>query len=249
MIWKSEVESKRFGLNVYRVTLCRITSETLDYFYRELKNADVVILRVPLSEIQNLTILRGVKNAEMFMADVQIYFNRQIEPLEQFDLLPNTSISFREGTKRDHPQIEAVIRESFSDYRSHYDANPLFDKKDIIDGYVEFALTNVNEFERNSRCIVAVNENDDIVGFSAFGYSQEEKTLNNGLIGISKKKRNLGIYRNLLRFKFNFASSIGAANLTVCTRADNYSVIRNWIRDGYLFNRTEITVHLNRKHS
>ena len=247
MIRKSELDSKRFGLNIYRVTSDHVPVAVLGGLFQESADVDVVILRVPLSEIPNLNILDSIPNIQRILADVQVYCSRKIEPLEQFDVFPNPSVSYREGTKQDRPQIEAVIRESFAEYRSHYDANPLFNRKDILDGYVEFALSNVNEFDKKSYCTVVEYENEGIVGFNAFSYSSEEKTLASGLIGISKKARNMGLYRNLLRLKFNFASSLGASSVISCTRADNISVIRNWIRDGYLIDRTEITVHLNRK--
>ncbi len=166
--------------------------------------------------------------------------------MEQFDVFRIRPSVIGKEQNRCRPQIEAVIRESFAEYRSHYDANPLFNRKDILDGYVEFALSNVNEFDKKSHCTVVEYENEGIVGAQCLLVAWRKRLLHL-LIEYRKKPEIWGFYRNLLRLKFNFASSLGASSVISCTRADNISVIRNWIRDGYLIDRTEITVHLEQE--
>ncbi len=79
---KSELDSKRFGLNIYRVTSDHVPVAVFGGLFQESADVDVVvILRVPLSEIPNLNILDSIPNIQRILADVQVYCSRKIRTI------------------------------------------------------------------------------------------------------------------------------------------------------------------------
>ncbi|GII27284.1 GNAT family N-acetyltransferase [Planotetraspora mira] len=237
-IRESPQESARFGCSVERLTV-PLDAEDSFIAVREAvrgSTADVIVLRYPAQYIDWFARLIKLGRTAI-LADSLAYWRlragegRAPEPSKN---LRTTGVVCPATTK-------ALIADIFAGYGNHYLANPLFEVRDALAGYQEWAQRSVDE----GRCLALwEREVDDALGLATL----DETGLRTEILlaGIVGKAQGRGLYSHLLKGVEDATLARGAAEVVISTQGHNTRVQRAWARYGFEPMWTLITVHLVR---
>lgn len=241
----SEIESRRFGLPIYRIS---IQTSTLSH---ELISAidsvmhGMVILRAPAGSQTHTQLLQaGIHSC---YADTIVYYGRSTIPLA------NTShqtgqFAARAATQKDAAAAAIVAIRAFSNYRSHYSISPhVFPEEQVRAGYAEWAenLVLASLTSESGPCYVSVDtHSNEVNGFIASNLREDGK-LDIVLNAVSPQVQGKGIYASLLRHVVYDASQAGLP-LTISTQVWNLKPQRAWTRAGFLPESAYETFHIAR---
>jgi GNAT superfamily N-acetyltransferase len=135
--------------------------------------------------------------------------------------------------------VEDLVREIFADYGTHYRFNPAFDPRAILDGYVEWALSCVDDPDCS---ILVVRDRGAVAGIATIAWDGHQRDVL--LAGIRPSHQGRGIYAALLEGCRQDARRHGAERLVISTQSHNTRVQRAWARAGWLPIDAFETVHL-----
>jgi GNAT superfamily N-acetyltransferase len=233
-------ESNRFGLAVARLTvdhpegfdIGRLTPSLVE------SGADVVIVRYPNQAVELFSQLLGLEDYVAIFADCLMYWNRELTSANFGTVSDDLRVTYANAQ-----QVGELVRPVFSQYPSHYAANPLFDPAAVLEGYVEW-VSNLVEGEQ-ATCLVLLDEHDDYAGFAVTDFSEATPDIRFG--GISPSHRSRGIYRELIVASMELARQNGRNDITISTQAHNVKVMSTWARLGWTPRSATTTVHLVRR--
>ena len=234
----SELESNRFHLDTYRFEADEVSEPLLSAIGES--NADLVILRVPASELKNVHMLRAL-GAHPLVADTLVYYtfdcSRVVPSPASYD---RTEI--RAATRDDARSVELLCAEIFHDYENHYASNPLLHRDVVSRAYAEWASDYVAQNDDSRQCWVATVRNR-IVALATTRVQDDscEIVLN----GVSKSLQGQGIYRALVAHVQGYARSLGCATVFSSTQIGNLAPQRVWAHQGFLLSKAVNTIHLN----
>ena len=194
---RSEKESSRFGMEVYRGNILSGHDEKVSKLVFD-GIADLVILRTPISSIKNLVEI-DARGLHWLVADTLLYYTcdlKSYKPKER----SNGSLDFTTAIADDKKTVEALVRKTFDGYKNHYMSNPYLHSNDILEGYVEWTLGFIDK--KDKRCFV-FSIDDDPIGFATVStdkWSDEGELV---LFGVVKdaflKHKMTGIYADMVR--------------------------------------------------
>lgn len=239
VLHKSPLDSQRFGLNVMRgqthdpdvSALCReiITSA-----------CDIAIIRVPTG-----TALDIGRFARMAMpaihADTLVYYTCDLTRHVPSPLR-NTELEFALATPADLAELRALIAYTFARYVSHYHANPMFPREQVLAGYQQWAEGHVGH-ERRS--LWTARRDGRIVAFAACEQDKDSGDAEGVLYGVGPDAAGGGIYSDLIRYTQQVARRQGARSMKVSTQVGNFAVQKVWAREGFHMFRALDTLHIN----
>jgi hypothetical protein len=235
----SEKESSRFGINIYRGEIDYIDTLELKNLINIYK-VDILILRIPVSSESSSYQLNSMGfnciHADSLVTHSVDLQERNIPAISKelrFDLITKENCHF----------LKEMIPVIFKDYRNHYSANPVLEKKKITEGYIEWANTHINNA---ANCISwYVIKNNNIVGFANCSFDNTTKksqiVLNGTMPGFKGQK----IYTYLVRHMQNHFRSLGFKSMSISSQLQNYPVQRVWAREGFLMEIAHDTYHIN----
>jgi len=234
----SPLDSARFGLKISRAALETCDERTL------LRTAvdgrvDVAIIRLPT---ESSTTIQKVQRRgfPVLHADTLVYYSIDLRSYEPKPLR-NANLEFSLATTTDRAEIEALVRQTFASYRSHYHANPLFDAGAILDGYMEWASGHIDAVG-GSLCWVARRAGRIV----AFACCDEGEDFAEGVLyGVHPDCAGGGLYSDLIRFTQAQFKSRGAPRMHVSTQVGNYAVQKVWAREGFALDAAYDTFHVN----
>jgi hypothetical protein len=134
-----------------------------------------------------------------------------------------------------------LARSAFSDYGSHYRANPRFDVAAIAPGYAEWASVQVEASESD---VLVVSQQGVDVAFVAMHRSRRRSEIT--LSGVPQVARGRGAYRASMAVAETSAAEHGHDSLVISTQVHNTVVQRVWADRGYLPVHAFETVHFLR---
>jgi GNAT superfamily N-acetyltransferase len=232
----SRVESDRFGLRVGRVQV------ESDVDVAELESAcaghDVVILRCAADQIALPFRLLALRDFRAFTADHLSIWRWEVGERRHADLPDGWTV----GPSTDADVVEAVVRDAFADYRNHYRANPLFDARAALDGYVEWARSLLQRSD--DACAVLCEPTGEAVGVALTDWSNDVPDVK--LAGMRSRAQGQGRYGSLLAHVMQLTHDRGRPALTISTQSHNVNVMRSWSRLGFVPVDTLATMHLVR---
>jgi len=236
----SPYDSDRFNLDVYRGTFSnpderRVFSAIVD------KKVDVAILRAPTSTSHRLQRLHRF-GPQSIHADTLVYYSidlKRYEPLA----LRNKDLSFSEGTSADESELDQLVGLIFEGYRSHYHANPLFNPKDVLAGYKQWALRYL-QGDASNKLWIARRENR-IIAFACCRSDKAAESCEGVLYGVHPIYAGGGIYGDLIRYTQSSFKSAGFNSMMVSTQIGNFAVQKVWGREGFYLNAAYDTYHFN----
>lgn len=233
----AELESKRFGKNVYRLNTDRLLFNDIVQDIEKYE-IDLLILRVPSTEVYQLHLLNQL-SCEYIIADTLVYYSIDLNKIET-PILKNNNLQFQLASESDKDLLYPLVMETFDGYKNHYYSNPHLNKNGILEGYAEWTLGHIES--PNKLCFIA-KDGDKIVAFASCSYIDD--TAEGVIFGVSKDYAGRGIYTDLIKYSHIYFKEKGFKMMKVSTQIQNYTVQRVWIKEGYLIENAYITIHIN----
>ena len=237
----SDVDSRRFGLNIYRATLPEIREGEL--FEQLVSNkVDVAILRFPTSQQHEISRLDRL-GVPYIITDVLVYYASDLRALKPSEAR-NPELTFESAGDQHHQVLDALVTEIFAGYQNHYSSNPILPKVDVLDGYCEWA----RGYCRNGgegRWAWIVRDAGLPVAFLTCSEAEDGQEAEGVLYGVLPEAAGRGIYGDLVRFAQQFFAQRGVPLMLVSTQVQNVAVQKAWTHSGFVPSYSYLTVHLN----
>jgi GNAT superfamily N-acetyltransferase len=233
----SEVESRRFGLRVFRAVLEDVDPGALLEALVVVR-ADVAICRLPASLLSRLARLETL-GMPVVVADTLVHYQRDLAAPP--GPLRNTDLEYLEGSEADAGEVRFLVERAFPDYSNHYASNPVLGRQGILDGYVEWAAGYLGGAPEK-RVWLARREGKG-VALATCRYQGEEAE--GVLYGVLPEESGRGIYRDLIRFTMSDAARRGCTQMHVSTQVHNFAVQRVWVGEGFVMRSAQVTFHVN----
>lgn len=238
LLVRSDVDSARFGLNVYRGTLVALDEwGLLEQLLTH--SVDVAIVRIPWEEAGQLSRLDRV-GLPYLVADSLVYYAADLQR-HAAHTLRNPDLEFVQCTVSETPRLEALVEAIFTSYKNHYAANPLF-SAEMLPGYKEWACSYATDDTGHKRAWVVRRGGRD-VGFATCAFRGESSE--GILYGVIPEAAGGGVYGDIIRFTQQFSRQVGCSQMEVSTQTHNYAVQRVWAREGFVPVRSYVTLHIN----
>jgi acyl dehydratase/GNAT superfamily N-acetyltransferase len=236
---RSSVDSSRFSLEVYRA---HVDASTAKDIARQLLSepCDVAILRSPSGDPSLPAELQRF-GLPVIHADTLVYYEADLLKLAPSSLR-NTDLAFREAKETDREALEALVAATFDGYRSHYHANPIFDRGAILDGYKEWGA---GFLDRDEGTLWVAERNGRIVAFAACADDTNGVVGEGILYGVAPDAAGGGVYGDLIRHTANDFKARGYSTMRVSTQVWNYAVQKVWAREGFALKASWDTYHVN----
>ena len=233
----SDVESNRFGLNVYRGQVNEIDhEEILDAVIKN--NIDVLIFRIPYEKQESLCNLEKT-GLTYLIADtlVSYYFDlKKYDPPEA----QNKDLEYILCTSEDYEILDKLISDSFRGYKNHYSSNPLL-SVDLSEAYKEWAHNYVTD--RDGKCTWLVKQNNQFIAFISCAFHDDECEIVLGGTPVSNAGH--GVATDNISFAQRYFKNAGYSSIKIMTQVNNYSVQRAWSKAGFIMKQAYLTVHVN----
>ncbi len=238
MLKHSVPDSRRFALDVVRGRVAGgdprgLVEAILD------SRADVAILRTaaggkePVQRLARWCL-------PVVHADTLVYYLCDLSTHAPAPLR-NADLAFSMATPADLPEVRALIAATFRDYTSHYHANPLFDRQQILDGYQEWAEGHCAEA---GATLWLARREGRVVAFAAC-HDHADGVAEGVLYGVAPEAAGGGVYGDLIRHTQAVAKGRGATCMKVSTQVHNHAVQKVWAREGFHLNESLDTWHVN----
>lgn len=234
----SPVESRRFGLRVFRGSADEILPQKLTETILT-ENIDLSILRMPAENQESISSLRHT-GFPFLVTDLLVYYfldniSDYLKPVR------NSGLKFVPFSEEYADDADRLMEMIFKGYRNNYTANPYLNA-DIVDIYKEWAVQQA--WDRAAGKVAwLVRKGDAYAGF--ISCSIQDGKLEIILNGVAPQESGKGIYGDMIRFVKQFAVENGCRQISVSTQSNNYAVQKVWSREGLVFRRAFFTVHVN----
>lgn len=233
----SELESKRFNMNIVRGNSERISvKEIQKSIYSNL--TDVMFLRIPSTQSYEINELSKL-GFEYFQTDTLVYYVVDFDKYEIKDLR-NTDLEFIKASNDDRELLRAMVKEIFSGYTNHYFSNPYLPKEDILEGYIEWV---VNFIDDDAKEVFIVYREKGAIAFATC--SLENNVAEGVLYGVMPTSSGGGVYSDIIRFTQKYYFEQGVKLMKVSTQVQNHAVQKVWSREGFYMNESFSTIHIN----
>jgi predicted acetyltransferase len=234
----SDVDSQRFGINVYRATLDEVEIENLK---EQIKSdaIDLIILRLPSATKDQHSALHQL-GFQVIHADTLVYYfctlNNEITPLRN-------ELSFEVISEENKEILNEIVPIIFKDYTSHYASNPMLDRAKTSEGYIEWAKSYVTTANPNRISWLVKSENA-IIGFATCSFNVEKNDCEGVLYGVMPDASGKGVYTDIIRFTQSYFKDLGYKTMWVSTQIQNYSVQKAWIKENFQLKKALDTYHI-----
>ena len=242
----SQVESNRFGINVARLNV-PLESPSSDVEIAQICSdspADLLILRYPSVRISLSQRLAELSKKYAFQADTLVYFSKNLDSKTEY-YQPVDGLNFSIAGAGDKSSIQSLSQEIFQDYPNHYRSNRHFEPRLILEGYVEWALSGLEDLTKLT--VVVTTPDSKMVGFALVSFDNDEAEIE--LNGIHPDFQSRGVYSALIRMVMGRLADQKIKKLSISTQVQNTRVIRAWIKAGFNLNFSLNTFHLIARNS
>ena len=235
----SEIESKRFGLRVFRGQYEKFDMADVLRIVHE-KNFDIIIVRYPTSTIYEHYGLVGLDHCKTIHADSLVYYSAPLQQIEIKALRNN--LEFVVVTKENTKQLESMVKSIFVGYQNHYYSNPCLPRKGIVEGYYEWAKSYFNN--KGVTWLIKDGKNKTDVAFLACYFDEKESISELKLGGVLPEFAGQGIYSDFVRYAQAYFKNKGIRSLITSTQLQNVAVQRAWQKHGFQFDKSYETYHI-----
>jgi len=225
----SILDTKRFGFNIAKVEdFMNCPTEIL-----KLLKANDVKLVLSKVNLENLSLIK----------DIQVTYRYDIKNLENVVLNKNNDLIIRDAESKDIPALKEIAKESFLNY-GHYANDPKLDIKKSNDIYSDW-ITRSCEDKKVADKIIIAEYKGEVSGFLSFKiYTKDNSKYAAGGIGaVSKKYRNLNIFRIITLEGLQWGKEIGLDWEEHNVLINNYPVNRSFIKLGFYTYKSFVTLH------
>lgn len=236
-------DSRRFKLHVVRGRIDAVMPDSgvLQAEIATLR-ADVAIIRLPAGRLEPILDLMASGYAPIH-ADTLVYHSRKLdEPVAD---KPADGVSSVEmAGDADRARIREIAVRSFSSYRSHYHANPLFDRDKISEGYAEWSVSFLDAQSPDRETWIAQMAGE-VAGFATCALHTVDNSAEVILNAVAPEYAGRGVYGYLLNQILANYRKRGFAVVHISTQVWNYIVQKAWARAGFVISHAYDTYHVN----
>ena len=237
----SEIESKRFGLCIYR-------GQYEDFEFEDVQKIvngndfDIIIVRYPTSTIYEHYQLVNLDHCKAIHADSLVYYSAPLQEIEIKEL--RNDLEFEIVTSNSDKQLDSLVETIFSGYQNHYYANPCLPRTEIIEGYLEWAKSFALETAHGVTWLIKDRKSSNNVAFLACSFDTEKSTSELKLGGVMPECAGSGVYSDFVRYAQGFFKKMGIKTLLTSTQLQNIAVQRAWQKHGFRFDKSYETYHI-----
>ena len=201
----------------------------------EVEHIEMLTLRVPTARLR---LVQDLESHGFQLMDCLVYYEVETQSIVARE--PH-GFALREATTADAEQVCEVARVCFSDYFSHYHADPRLDRAKIAEGYVEWAGRSCTDKAVASTLFLPIADGR-IAGFATMRRNSD--TEGEGvLFGVHPDFAGLGIYGALIDRGKQWCHDNGMTRMIVSTQLDNLRVQRSWSNRGFRLFQSFFTFH------
>ena len=242
MISFSEIESSRFGLNIYREKFISFNIEEVTEFVSENSNFDIIILRYPTNTLYEHYRLLSLPHSKVIHADSLLYYKALLSSLPISPL--RNELIFEEVTPENSGLLQDIIPTIFKGYQNHYFANPILDRKKILEGYIEWAISYADIADGRIAWLVRDKMTYKLSAFATCSYDDNNAECEGVLYGVMPDSSGRGIYSDLIAYSKNYFKNKGYQTMLVSTQLQNYAVQNVWSKSGFKLSSSWETYHI-----
>lgn len=237
----SPLDSIRFGIKVMRGDVPANTpdKDVIDEIMHS--DASLIVLRTITGDSSAVIRLQR-QGWPVIHADTLVYYGIDLTTLPHEP--PPAEI--RLATASDREAIHEIAERCFTDYRSHYSANPLLPRDRIVAGYVEWAKSRLTP-ENPDSCTWVVTAENRVAGFATCDLASDKSRVAIVLNAVHPRLSRQGLYERLLKGILHHYAARSYRQLVVSTQLWNYTVQRQWTRAGLTLQRACDTWHIDRR--
>ncbi len=232
-------DARRFGINVFRSTVDADVDPAEVINELDRSAADLLILRVPAGATALPTRLQ-LEGHVAIHADTLVYYATDLSP----DTAPPAEPKVERAAEHHREMIAAIAEHGFSNYRAHYAANPLIPSDLVLTGYVEWALSRLSADIGTSATWV-VRDGDTVAGFATCDVDNDKVEIILNAVHPDFERR--GLYGMLLRHIQHYYAHNAVKQLLISTQIWNFTVQRQWARNGLRLVKAYDTYHIDRR--
>lgn len=237
-IFPSPADTNRFGIEVARLVVGRRSPVEVGTVIAAIleTDADLTIVRYPADRVEwAFRLTEGVAPMVVFHADTLIYWLLSVGSGRGQPPSPE----FRVDPSPEPGPVRELIGRVFADYTNHYAANPLLDRRLVLQGYQEWATTSTLA----SECLTLAHAGAPIAVATLEAGEDAHEIL---LAGVDPAWQGRGVYSSLLWAVEQRSIEAGAPSLVISTQAHNTRVQRAWARHGFVPTSVFETAHVLR---
>ncbi|MEN1958838.1 GNAT family N-acetyltransferase [Luteimonas sp. MJ246] len=233
---RSEPDSARFGLEVWRAT--RLDDDPLPGLLHSA--ADVAIYRLPVGSTTPVRAL-AAQGFDVIDAGVLVYYTVDLARSCPRPVV-NRDVTISLATADDDEVVGALVDGSFGNYASHYLANPLFTRSLALAGYREWALR--HRSNAGTTTWIARRQGRAIA-FASCEADRHAGIANGGVFGVLPSEAGGGLFSDLIRHTQAHYRELGFGEMRMSTKVDNFAVQKVWGREGFHLYAAFDTLHVN----
>jgi hypothetical protein len=243
----SPVESERFGVTLARVSVGHRAEEN-PRTWQLLAEAcrrpeDVLVVRWPSTLVSCAAVLTASGRGVLPAGSLTYW----AVPAERLAAAPSPDDAPPPIVRADQVEPATLLRsvgEVFEGYVNHYAADPLLDRRQALEGYVDWVVRTLRGAPDAGAVLV---EGGDVLGFGTWRHDRAAGHSEFLLGGIREEARGRGWYALLLIETARAALRAGLPTVLISTQGSNVGVQRAWIRLGFLPIADFATAHLVRR--
>jgi ribosomal protein S18 acetylase RimI-like enzyme len=235
----SEIESKRFGYRIFRGMINELNAEELKELILN-NSVDITIVRIK-SETKAFHHLISSLGFDYIHADTLVYHKADLTKIRVNSL--NNNVEYVKIDSSNINILKEIVPSIFEGYQNHYFSNPFIDKKEIQEGYTDWASSFLREEEGKISWYLKIEGH--ISGFVTCSF---DKSASFGEIvfgGILPQFSGHGLYSDFIRHCQLFFQRMGLKEVLVSTQTQNYAVQKVWAREGFRMSHSYETYHIN----
>lgn len=186
---------------------------------------DVVVLRCSADDAR-LAADMQCDELLVLQADTLLYF--EVEASRAREPMDLRLLALR---PEETAEVDRLVGETFSNYRNHWSATPVFDDIDVQRAYQDWALRSLTQ--PGLAVLRVQTEGGQDVGVCLI--DERPADLSDILLaGVLPAYRRQGLYQQMMRMVIDRAASQGKTSVAISTQAANVRVMRAWCRVGFM---------------
>lgn len=235
----SDVESKRFQMNVHRYRGSELNHGELKKYILE-NDVDLLILRLPVEEKEAVQKLSKL-GFPIIHADNLVYYSVELQKTEISPL--KNDLNFVEVTPENMQVLQDMIPLIFKGYKNHYSSNPYLDRKKISEGYIEWACSYM--YNMKDKIAWLVKKGEQHIGFATCAFDYEKSECEGVLYGVHPDFSGGGVYSDIIRYTQRYFKEKNFSKMIVSTQIQNLAVQKVWARENFRIAYAFDTYHIN----
>lgn len=226
MIERSEIESARFKVNVFRATVTNGTEAEAAVAFT---TPGLLVARVDTAAV---ALVQRLEHGGFFLADTLVHYEGQTATFDEPE--PIDGVDIRDVT--DAAALEPIARAAFTDFFGHYHMDPKLDPASATEGYVEWCLSALTWKDGYVLGAFA----PELIGFATVRTGDAAEIVLNGVAPTHQRR---GIYSALVQTIGHRAKGAGVELVFSSTQIQNLGPQKTWARCGMLPAKSQYTFH------